>query len=341
MNTKMKDVLIWGAGNRTTEYMKRNMFSGINVLAIIDSYSTEKTFLGYEVVRPEEIIKYQVYDYIIVNNQFYREIVEKLHELHIPLDKIITTDPVREEPFRTYFDRARDVIPMIYEIARPLLYQTVRANERDLSDNATIYSNHQFNDKEYDADYFRYRTFEFVAEEIEKNGIQGELAELGVFRGLFSAVINYKLPERKLYLFDTFEGFEPQEAQKEFEQGRCSQRFIESHKETSIEQMLSNIPFPEKVKICKGFFPQSVTGDAEKEKYAFVSLDVDFEESTYEGLKFFYPRLSEGGYIFVHDYNTYFLDGIKTAVKRYEDEMGARLKKVPIADRAGTLIIMK
>lgn len=68
--------------------------------------------------------------------------------------------------------------------------------------------------------------------------------------------------------------------------------------ENSVERMLGNLPYPEKAKICKGLFPASVTAEAEKEKFAFVSLDVDFEESTYEGLKFFYPRLSEGGCIF-------------------------------------------
>ena len=48
-----------------------------------------------------------------------------------------------------------------------------------------------------------------------------------------------------------------------------------------------------------------------------------------------------GGIIFVHDYNTYYLEGIKKAVKRYEREIGRRLNKIPIADRAGTLIVLK
>ena len=105
--------------------------------------------------------------------------------------------------------------------------------------------------------------------------------------------------------------------------------------------MLGNLPYPDKAVVCKGFFPESITEEAGKEKYAFVSLDVDFEESTFEGLKFFYPRLSEGGYIFIHDYNTYYLKGVKAAVKRYEEFIGQKLKAIPIADRAGTLIIMK
>ena len=45
--------------------------------------------------------------------------------------------------------------------------------------------------------------------------------------------------------------------------------------------------------------------------------------------------------IFIHDYNTHYLKGIKDAVARYESELGFKMKKVPISDRAGTLIITK
>ena len=341
LNTSLKNIIIWGAGNRTATYMENNLFNDTNILAIVDSYVDGETFGKYTLIRPEEIINYQTYDYIVVNSQFYREIVRKLFELSIPVDKIIITDHEKEEPFRTCFERAKDVIPAVYELNRNILKQTVRINERDLYDEKSIYSNVYFEGLEYNSDYFRYRTFEFVAEELIRKKVEGELAELGVFRGLFSAVINYRFPERKLYLFDTFEGFDKEEARREYKLGRCDLNFIDLHKDTSVKQMMSNIPFPEKIKICKGFFPESLTEEAKKEKYAFVSIDVDFEESTYEGLKFFYPRLSEGGYIFVHDYNTYFLDGIKVAIDRYEHYLGKRLKTVPIADRAGTLIIVK
>lgn len=341
MDIKMKKILIWGAGKRTAAYIERGLFRGANILAIVDSYVTEKVFCGYAVIRPDKIAGYKTYDYIVVNNQFYREILRRLFELQVPIDKIIITDHVKEEPFRTCFEKAKGVIPKIYDLNKNIFKQIVKVNERDLCDDKTIYSDDYFKEPEYNSDYFRYRTFEFVAEEIIRKNIRGELAELGVFRGLFSAVINYRFPERKLYLFDTFEGFDEQEAKKEYEQGRCGLEFIDGHKNTSVEQMMNHIPFPEKVRICKGFFPESVTEDAKKEKYAFVSLDVDFEESTYEGLKFFYPRLSKGGYIFLHDYNTYFLGGIKVAVEKYEEYLGEKLKSVPIADRAGTLIIIK
>lgn len=45
--------------------------------------------------------------------------------------------------------------------------------------------------------------------------------------------------------------------------------------------------------------------------------------------------------MFLHDYNSSFLGGVKKAVIRFEEDMGLKLKKVPIADRAGTLVIVK
>lgn len=41
---------------------------------------------------------------------------------------------------------------------------------------------------------------------IRKN-ISSSVAEAGVFRGEFAKYINQFFPDRKLYLYDTFEGF--------------------------------------------------------------------------------------------------------------------------------------
>lgn len=43
---------------------------------------------------------------------------------------------------------------------------------------------------------------------IYSNNISGCVAEVGVFQGEFASVINKNFPDRKLYLFDTFEGFD-------------------------------------------------------------------------------------------------------------------------------------
>ncbi len=335
-------ILLWGAGNRTKVFLERDLFGSCEIAAIVDSFKSSDTFMGYQVIQPEQISDYMGQaDYIVISNQFYLEITVQILALGIPMEKIIITDHAVDMPYADCFERAGEIIPSVYETAKNSTLRAVKLNERDYSDNSTLYKDDSFRNPEYRLDYFRYRTFEFAAEEIHAANIPGAMAELGVFRGTFSALINKKFADRKLYLFDTFEGFNEEEAESEKRKGRCSGSFITSHKETSVDMMLKNLPYPEQAVVCKGFFPESVTDEAEKETYAFVSLDVDFEESTYNGLKFFYPRLSEGGYIFIHDYNTYFLEGVKRAVERYEMNIGYRLKKIPIADRAGTLIIMK
>lgn len=334
-------LIVWGAGQRTKICFERSLWGNNEVLAIVESIPEEKEKFGYPVITPDRICEFGNYDYVIINNQYYYEILPTACEMQISLEKIIITDHSVDEPFKTCFERGKAVIPQIYEMNKLVLKRIVKTNERDLLDVTSIYTDSKYRDYEYKSDYFRYRTFEFVAEQIKEEDIEGELAEFGVFRGLFSSVISSKFPEKRIYLFDTFEGFDGEESRKELEAGNCSDTFLESHKDTSVERMLSNLPYPENAVVCKGFFPESIIQEAKMEHYAFVSLDVDFEESMLEGLRFFYPRLSDGGYIFIHDYNTQYLKGVRNAVKRYETETGCRLKKIPIADRAGTLIITK
>lgn len=191
----------------------------------------------------------------------------------------------------------------------------------------------------YADDYNRIRTFELVLEEIRKQNISGSVAELGVFKGEFAKYINAAFPERTCYLFDTFEGFRDSEAITEKQAGNCGDAFIERFKDTTEAVVLGKMPVPERIVCKKGLFPESL--DGLEDTFAFVSLDVDFEQAIYDGLEYFYPRLNEGGYIFVHDYNSSTLKGVRNAVNRYEDDNKVKLAKVPIPDLCGTLVITK
>lgn len=190
----------------------------------------------------------------------------------------------------------------------------------------------------YKDDYVRINTFDMVADEIKKKNLQGAVAELGVFKGDFSEYINKKFSDCKLYLFDTFKGFDKKEAEEEILKNHANKSFVEGFLDTSLELVMNKMTVPEKCVIKKGLFPDTAVGL--EEKFIFVSIDVDFENSTYEGLKYFYPRLVDGGYIFVHDYNHLYLDGVKKAVERYEKDF-QKIAKVPISDTSGTLVITK
>lgn len=337
-------VLIWGAGQRTKDFIGNGFLKNCEIIAIVDSFYEHQSYLSYHVIKPNNISDYlDRIDFIVICNQFYVEIIGQIKELGLPLDRVIITDHSFDDPvYRECYERAKDILPDYYEQTKNNITKTLWLNEKDYSDKTTIFNDCRFDYGQwYYRDYFRYRTFEFLAEEIIAAEIEGAVAELGVLHGTFSALINEKFSDRPLYLFDSFEGFEPSEAEAEKAKGRCGDSFIMFHKDSSVETVLKNLPYPEKAIICKGFFPDSIPIEAREEKFAFVSLDVDFEESTYQGLEFFYPRLTEGGYIMIHDYNTYFLEGVKKAVERYEQKLGFLLKKVPIADRAGTMVVVK
>lgn len=112
---------------------------------------------------------------------------------------------------------------------------------------------------------------------------------------------------------------------------------MEAYKQTDIGTVLDRMKNLDTVVVKQGYFPESLQGL--EDEFVFVSIDVDFEKSIYEGLRYFYPRLVKGGYIFVHDYNSS-LFGVEKAVDRYEAEQGF-LCKMPLCDANGTLVIMK
>ena len=173
-------------------------------------------------------------------------------------------------------------------------YIIVSRNGYDLCDDNMLIAKNDFLGKEYQIDYLRFRTFELMANEIIKNMVNGSVAEVGVFRGTFAKMINAKFSDRKLYLFDTFESFDTNEFQYEQQLGRCPENFYQAFVDTNKDKVLSEMLYPEKCIIKKGLFPNTVDG-LEEESYAFVSIDVDFEQSILEGLRYFYPRLNNGG----------------------------------------------
>lgn len=333
-------LIIWGAGKRTNDLLRDGFFSNHTIVNIVDSYKSGVIF-EYEIMKPESIEKIQ-YDYLVIMVEKFEPILVQAIESGIPLSKILITDYVNVYPFADKWSVLCGLEPKFLDDRFTYTrWQKIRMNEKDYIDKNRLLGNVPYESKEYMEDYLRYRTFEYVADELMENNVTGALAEFGVFRGLFSSLISKKLPDREIYLFDTFEGFDPAEAEKELLEGNCNKEFLESHKNTSVERMLFNMPDKSKCKVIRGFFPQSITQEAANTLFSFVSIDVDFEDSIYEGLKFFYPRLNKGGVIFVHDYNSAYLKGVKRAVLKYEQEIGHRLYRIPIADRAGTLIITK
>lgn len=121
------------------------------------------------------------------------------------------------------------------------------------------------------------------------------------------------MPDRTLYLFDTFTGFDGRDIDENEEKLSYKFRRKNSLDDTNVELALSNIAYRANTVVRKGYFPDTAQG-LEKEKFAFVSLDTDLYKPILSGLEFFWPRLSPGGTIFVDDLRHSELLGVRKAV---------------------------
>lgn len=174
---------------------------------------------------------------------------------------------------------------------------------------------------------------ECFAKMIYERKMRGCVAEAGVYKGDFSKVINRCFPDRKLFLFDTFEGFKEENIKSE---EKDMESLIGRFGDTTEEIVMGKMTYPSNVVIKKGLFPQSA-GDIE-EKFVFVNLDMDLKQPTVEGLDYFLNRMTQGGIILIHDYFSKFYSGVKDGVDGWL-RTHPKLQALPIGDNMSVTII--
>jgi hypothetical protein len=175
----------------------------------------------------------------------------------------------------------------------------------------------------------------FNVKQIIADGVPGDFAELGVHRGGSAAALAHfaRLHDRKAYLFDTFEGFD----QRDLKGGDAAKGMVD-FSDTSLE-FVTSVVGTENVEFVKGYFPASVTPAISAAQFAMVHLDCDLYEPTKAALTFFYPRLSPGGLLIMHDYSSLWWEGIKRAVDEFVLTVHERLVLMP--DKCGTAMLRK
>lgn len=319
-------IYIYGTGSGAEKFFSRLYFNQVEIMGFLDSDKAKEgsEFLGYKVFHPTSISN-SVFDYIVIASQ-YIEIYCYLLSLGFDDSIIIPAYHMNNILVKN------NLLNSMVNISNPKFILTKKM----------IYSKGNELEKYYldYKDYARFKTLTLIANEIETNNILGAVAEVGVFRGDFAFMINICFKDRKFYLFDTFEGFAEHEQKHDLEKDYIENEFFEKYdfKRTNVDIVLGKMMYRENCIVKKGYFPQTAI-DLD-EQFAFVSIDVDLFLPTLNALEYFYPRLSQGGIIFLHDYNNDELFGVKEAVLEYERKHG-RLQKVPISDRGGTLVITK
>ena len=315
------NIYVWGTGCGAGDLIDTALDAS-RVTAFVDENPGSGSFLGRPVISPREIALREA-DLVIVTVSDAEGVSRRCRELGIGEGRLFFL-----KNHLTLTERNRNT-----ELAKAVLGKAfvdgLRGSER-LIRRPLWTERESLTEAALSVDYVRLKTLEMLCREIE--GIEGAAAELGVYRGGFARCMNALLPARTLYLFDSFEGFDRRESAGE------KAGFVQAHRNTAEEQVLAAMPHPERVILRRGFFPATAAG-LEEERFALVSLDVDLEESTLNGLRFFLPRMAAGGYLLLHDCYSPKLPGVAAALRRYEAESGRRLHKVPVCDVNGTLVI--
>lgn len=191
----------------------------------------------------------------------------------------------------------------------------------------------------------RYYFIRGFADYAKREKLEGSVAECGVNQGDSAMYINLAFGDRKLYLFDTFEGFD--EGDLNFERNINNQDFLngqfnrlcfkDGDPDVKIKEVKRKMTYLENVIIKKGYFPD--TAKDVTDKFCFVNLDMDLYTPILNGLRFFWDKMVLGGGIMVHDYFRPDLPGVKEAIEDFETERGIRLVKTPIGDGCSIFIV--
>lgn len=289
--------IIFGCGNKGKQVLPilRNVFH-VDILAFADNKSEETRYDGVPIIKPEEIVNFDIDKIFIsvVDIKKIAEIKNQLHHLQIRDNKIeILTTSL---PYMECYKDAR--IQWILEFS------------------------------------------EFVKVE----GMSGNVAECGVFRGDTAKFINKYFHDRKLYLFDTFTGFTEEDLlyEKELHNESFNNSEFASNPFVSNQDELQNfvlkkMTYPDNCSFKVGMFPD--TANQVKDMFCFVNLDMDLYKPMLEGLHFFWDKMVKGGVILLHDYFMAELPGVRLAVKDFENEKGLSVTKVPIGDGCSLAII--
>ena len=172
-------------------------------------------------------------------------------------------------------------------------------------------------------------------EQVLKEGVPGDFAELGVWRGNTAAVLAHyaTVGGRKTILFDTFSGFDARDLTGiDADQGMYFW-------DTSVTLAEDVIGCVGSVEYVKGYFPDTISDGHRERRYAVVSLDCDLYAPMKAGLEFFYSRMNKGALFLLHDYSGERWSGCIKAVDEFCAASGEQVVLIP--DMAGSAIIRK
>ena len=177
-----------------------------------------------------------------------------------------------------------------------------------LEDDIRLFTAHGLNG----GDMARFHFFRLAFEQIAKEGVPGDLAELGVYKGNTAALIAAAARRlgRTAYLFDTFAGFDPADLRG------LDENQERQFADTSLDAVRAFVG-EDATRYVVGHFPDSLAQVEEDPRFCLVHIDCDLQAPITTALEWFYPRMAPGGFIVVHDYGSLAWDGAERAVDMF------------------------
>jgi hypothetical protein len=164
------------------------------------------------------------------------------------------------------------------------------------------------------------------------DGVPGETAECGVYRGASSYLVcrrNREIGrEGRHHLFDSFAGLS---APRPVDGRHWRAGDLACPRET-VE---SNLAEFDDVVFHAGWIPERF-GEVADSRFAFVHVDVDLHQPTSDSLRFFYPRLEQGAVLLCDDYGFENCPGATRAVDEFLEDKPEKMISLP---RGGGFLI--
>ena len=141
--------------------------------------------------------------------------------------------------------------------------------------------------------------------------LEGDVVEVGVFRGGVGILLGDMLPNKNIYLFDTFEGI-PEVCEKD------NFHIITDFEDVDYEEVKKTLSEWPNIEVYKGFFPNETSNQIlSNKKFSIVHIDTDTYNSYIDCLEFFYPRMVPNGLILLDDYNEPSCEGATSATNEF------------------------
>jgi len=198
--------------------------------------------------------------------------------------------------------------------------------------------------------YALYKSVEYII----KTNIPGDFVECGVWRGGSTMLIAYTLLElnvtnRKIYLYDTFEGM-TQPTESDYSVANNKNRAFDKWKKeqkkdhnkwcyASLSEVKNNMAltkYPnDNIIFVKGKVEETIP-KTKPSKIAILRLDTDWYESTKHELIHLFPILMKNGVLIIDDYG--YWAGSKKAVDEYFSDGRILLNRIDSTGRIGIKI---